>query len=82
MEVLGLKVGSHGQPVRKWQNFLRDLKIPLDQSSKALDRIFGQGTRQGTEVYQKSKQLAETGVVDAETYAVAVLDGFNESVET
>lgn len=84
MEFPALKVGNRGLEVRKWQKFLRDQGMPLDMESAALDGIFGPGTAGGTRAYQTSKAskgLSPSGIVDAETYAQAVEDGFDSTMD-
>ncbi len=84
MEFPALKVGDRGLEVCKWQKFLREQGMPLDSDSRALDGIFGPGTAGGTRAYQTSKAskgLSPSGIVDAETYAQAVKDGFDPTVD-
>lgn len=80
MDFPALKIGDRGLEVRKWQKFLREQGMPLDMESAALDGIFGPGTAGGTRAYQTSKGLSLSGIVDAETYAQAVKDGFDPTV--
>lgn len=67
-----LKVGSQGEAVRAWQNFLRE----KDYSVGAADGQFGPNTEQVTKLYQQRHNLTPTGVVDNNTYPTALNDGF------
>jgi hypothetical protein len=77
-----LKIGSHGEDVRKWQKFLIvEQKILLDPESMALDGIYGPGTTLGTKTYQANKSLPANGIVDSDTLSQAIEDDFNPSID-
>lgn len=77
-----LKSGDSSIQVREWQQFLVDKEMLSPDPLISGDGIFGVGTEHGTKAYQKSKGLPPTGIVDAETYARAVQDGFGPNQET
>lgn len=74
--IIGLRLGHNGEAVREWQKFLVKQEVPLDDSSRAGDGIFGIGTERGTTQYQLRKGLTPTGEVNSDTYAKAVEDGY------
>ena len=76
MELPQLDRGTRGDLVRSWQLFLRSQGIKMDFSSNAGDGIFGPGTVRGTQEYQSRHGLKVTGIVDSETYDIAVQQGF------
>ena len=76
MELPQLDRGARGDLVRSWQLFLRSQGIKMDFSSNAGDGIFDPGTEGGTREYQARYGLKVTGIVDLETYDIAVQQGF------
>jgi peptidoglycan hydrolase-like protein with peptidoglycan-binding domain len=53
----------------------------LDPESMALDGIYGTGTTLGTKTYQDNKNLPAIGIVDSDTLAQAIEDGFTPSID-
>lgn len=62
-----LKLGDNNPSVKAWQRTLTRLGTPLVE-----DGSFGNLTLSATKAFQKSKELAETGVVDDGTYSKAL----------
>ena len=66
-----LRVGSSGDDVKLWQNFL------IGQGANIVaDGDFGPGTESATKDYQTKKSLPADGVVGRGTLAAAITDGF------
>lgn len=76
MELPKIDRGAQGKLIRGWQLFLVSQGIEMDSFSNAGDGIFGAGTVAGTKEYQSRNKLKVTGVVDSETYDLAVQQGF------
>ncbi len=62
-----------GSDVSAWQQFLADQSL----YDGAIDGIYGPRTAQGTRDYQTNKGLGADGVAGPQTFAQAVLDGFD-----
>jgi peptidoglycan hydrolase-like protein with peptidoglycan-binding domain len=71
-----LRRGSTGAAVEHWQQFLISKNL-LDIA----DGIFGQKTEDATKAYQTAKRLNPDGVVGSNTYAEALKDGFDGTVD-
>ncbi len=67
-----LRLGSRGDVVTVWQNFLVGKGL-LAQA----DGIFGQDTEDATKEYQRSHGLEPDGIVGAQTYSKALAEGFD-----
>jgi peptidoglycan hydrolase-like protein with peptidoglycan-binding domain len=67
-----LRVGSRGTDVRRWQSFL----LGQGFDPNGIDGKFGADTETATKAFQKSVDIAETGVVDNATLGAAVTGGF------
>lgn len=67
-----LKIGSQGQSVTDWQNFLNQNKY----NSGEADGIFGNGTATATKVFQTDQQLIADGIVGDSSIAAAQKLGF------
>ncbi len=67
-----LRNGDTGAPVIKWQYFLRGQDVYFGE----VDGQFGRRTEQATEDFQEQLSLDIDGVVGNETYAAAMLRGF------
>lgn len=82
MEYSLLQNGSYGVDVRRWQLFLAEQGISMDDWSNSGDGIFGEGTEFSTKLYQQQKEgLIADGIVGAKTYAEAIKDGFDPNSE-
>jgi hypothetical protein len=67
-----LREGDTGSPVTKWQYFLRGQGLYFGE----VDGQFGEKTEQATKDFQEHLRLDVDGVVGNETYAAAMLRGF------
>jgi hypothetical protein len=72
MEVL--RQGSDGPAVRRWQSFLLGQAV---LKASGVDGIYGPATKQGTVAFQKKAKITSDGLVGPETYAAALLRGFD-----
>ncbi len=73
-----LKIGSQGQDVKDWQNFLNTQGFNVG----AADGIFGAGTATGSKAFQTAHGLAADGLVGAGTIAAAQALGFQFTAST
>lgn len=73
-----LKVGSTGQKVKDWQNFLNK----EGYSSGTADGIFGPNTKSATQKFQSASSLAADGIVGANTVSAAEKLGFAWTTES
>jgi len=67
-----LKIGSQGQSVTDWQNFLNQNKY----NSGVADGIFGNGTANATKAFQTDQKLTVDGIVGDNCIAAAQKLGF------
>lgn len=63
----GIKRGSSGQTVKDWQSYLAE----QGYYQGTIDGDFGSVTDAATKAYQRDKGLAESGIVDNDTYSAA-----------
>lgn len=72
-----LRLGSRGEGVRRWQNYLIGRKHLRGVS----DGIFGKMTERATRTFQRRNSLAADGVVGPQTFAIALQQGFDPGLE-
>lgn len=77
MALTVLRQGSTGEAVTRWQLFLIGQGFLEDEA----DGRFGTVTDTATRKYQAAKGLNADGVVGAQTYAKAMQDGFDGTVD-
>ena len=75
-----IREGAVGNVVSAWQRFLNSMVH--GERQLAVDGIFGSGTLNSTRAYQRSRSLADDGVVGFRTLAAAVADGFSVAERT
>jgi len=68
-----LRVGLSGEDIESWQFFLRGLGLYLEE----VDGIFGEGTKEATEVFQRHHALTDDGIVGNRTLGEAMRLGFS-----
>ncbi|MBO3700425.1 GH25 family lysozyme [Roseivirga sp. E12] len=73
-----LKIGSQGQQVKDWQNFLNTQGL----NAGAADGIFGSGTAAATKGFQSAQGLSADGMAGNNTIAAARALGFQFTANT
>jgi hypothetical protein len=71
MEIL--RLGSEGEPVRRWQFFLIGQGLTVGPA----DGLFGPMTETATKAFQRRRHVSRDGVVGPKTYAAALGSGFD-----
>ena len=72
-----LRLGSRGQAVKQWQEFLAELEH-LDDDA---DGIFGHRTESATRLFQSSERIGTDGIVGPMTITAAIGRGFVEEYD-
>jgi len=72
-----LKIGSQGQAVKDWQNFLNT----QGHNVGTADGIYGPNTANGTKAFQSSQGLSADGMAGPNTFAAAQKLGFQFTSE-
>jgi peptidoglycan hydrolase-like protein with peptidoglycan-binding domain len=72
LKLLKLQTGEKGAAVVAWQNFLKEVKIPVGAS----DGVFAAAAVAATQQFQTQNGLPPTGIVDLATYKKALPLGY------